>query len=185
MDRFVSARVRSLCVLAACWPGLICGTEALAQTASPAKDPAIKATHVLGLERVARNASGKITVDSDRIRFVAGTASAEIAVASLEDVFTGDDTRRIVGGFLGTLSMFGPYGSGRFLSLFRKEVDVLTLEYRDASGALHGAVLTMSKGDAVEVKRRLIARGARYSLSVEEEETAEAAAKAKKQEKKP
>ncbi len=159
------------------------GGPAWTQTSAPASAP-VSAMHVLGLEKVARNASGKIIVAADSIRFESGKAITEIPIASLEDVFTGDDTRRIVGGFLGTLSMFGPYGSGRFLSLFRKEIDVLTLEYRDTDGGLHGAVLTMAKGKATAVKRQLIGRGARYSLSVEEEEAADAATKAKKQEKK-
>jgi len=126
--------------------------------------------HVLGLENVKRNAKGSLIVEAGTVRFAAGAATAAVPIASIQDVFTGDDSRRAIGGTVGTLSMFAPYGSGRFLSLFRKKIDVLTLEYRDSSGALHGVVFTLPDGQAAVAKKHLVARGARASIPVEEEE---------------
>ena len=125
--------------------------------------------HVLGLENVRHNAKGKLTVETGAVRFEVGTARAEVPLASIEDVFTGDDSQRMIGGTLGTLSMFAPYGGGRFLSLFRKKVDVLTVEYRDSNGGLHGVIFMLPQGQAAAVKKQLIARGARASIPVEEE----------------
>jgi hypothetical protein len=124
---------------------------------------------VLGLETVKPNAKGKLTLAGGALHFDAGKANGQIPIAAIEDVFTGDDSRPALGGTLGTISMFGPYGSGRFLSLFRAKIDVLTIEYRDANGALHGAIFSMPKGEAAKVKVQLVAQGAHASIPVEAE----------------
>lgn len=126
-------------------------------------------TQILGLENIHRNARGTLSVEPSALAFVAGKARAEVATRSIEDVFTGDDSKRLVGGTLGTLSMFAPYGSGRFLSLFREKVDVLTVAYRDANGGLHGAIFMLPRGKAAAIKKQLLARGAQASLPVDEE----------------
>lgn len=128
-----------------------------------------KATVVLGLETIKRNAKGKLTVEPAALVFASGTNRAEVSIPAIADVFTGDDSKRMIGGPLGTLTMFGPYGSGRFLSLFRTKVDVLTVEYRDAEGGLHGAIFMLPWGKATALKKELIAKGAHASLPVEEE----------------
>ncbi|HJY85279.1 MAG TPA: hypothetical protein VKE24_00445 [Candidatus Acidoferrales bacterium] len=128
-----------------------------------------RAQLVLGLETVKPNAKGKLILADGALRFDAGKANGQIPIAAIEDVFTGDDSRRAVGGTLGTLAMFAPYGGGRFLSLFRSKIDVLTIKYRDANGALHGAIFSMPKGEAAKVKARLVGQGAHVSIPVEAE----------------
>lgn len=140
-----------------------------------------KVVHVLGLEKVKRNAKGKLSVEPGKMQFAAGTARAEVLIPAILDIFTGDDSKRMIGGTLGTLTMFGPYGSGRFLSLFRSKVDTLTVEYRDDQGGLHGAVFMLPQGKAALVKKALISQGARASIPVEEEMKQEKS----KEEKKP
>jgi len=44
------------------------------------------------------------------------------------------------------MSMAAPYGGGRFLSLFRKKIDTLTVQYRDVNDGLHGAIFTTARG---------------------------------------
>ena len=141
-------------------------------------------THVLGLEGVQRNVKGTLLVDEHSLRFVSSQGKAEVSLAQVQDVFTGDDSQRVVGGTLQTLSMFAPYGGGRFLSLFRYKVDLLTVEYRDASGALHGIVFTLPDGKAVVVKKQMVEHGAKSSVPIEEDMKKEEK-KEKKAEKKP
>jgi len=69
-----------------------------------------------------------------------------------------------VRGTLGTLSMFGPYGSGRFLSLFRSKLDTLTIKYRDGGDGLHGVIFTLPVGTAEGIKEQLVAAGAHTSV---------------------
>ena len=83
-------------------------------------------------------------------------------------MLTGADSVRAIGGTLGTISMLGPYGSGRFLSLFRKKTSTLTIEYRDADGGYHGAVFSLDQGQSEPLKKQLVAAGAHTSVPIEE-----------------
>ena len=85
-------------------------------------------------------------------------------ISLIQDVVTGSDSQEAVGKTVGIISMAAPYGGGRFLSLFRNKIDTLTVEYRDANGAFHGAIFTMPVGTAEEIKKELIAQGA-HTLS--------------------
>jgi hypothetical protein len=137
---------------------------ALAQqpAAATSAPKTVLVTHLVGMGNVPRNAKGKLTIQGDMVSFD-GTSvpKHEISIGSIEDVQTADDSKRLIGGVLGTLSMFGPYGSGRFLSLFRKQIDVLTIEYRDENGGLHGAIFTMPDGAAAPLKDMLVKAGAK------------------------
>lgn len=166
----LSLLCRSLCV-----PGMLlllfaaAGTDLWAQTADKASDaaPAVRVRHVLGLEGVKRNSRGSLTVQAQALEFKSGSVSGAMPVASIQDVFTGQDSRQVGGKVLTLAKMGVPYGGGRVLSLFSHEkVDSLTLEYRDADGGLHGVVFTMPLGQAVVVKKQLVALGAHASLPV-------------------
>jgi hypothetical protein len=92
----------------------------------------------------------------------------EIPINTIDDVLTGKDSVRAIGGTLGTISMLGPYGSGRFLSLFRKKTSTLTIEYHDASGAIHGSIFSLDEGQAEPFKKILVAAGAKTSVPIED-----------------
>jgi hypothetical protein len=114
-----------------------------------------------GLADVKENAKGMLSVENRNLHFVHGKTMSDVSVASIEDVVTGNDSQETVGKTVGMLSMAAPYGSGRFLSLFRTKIDTLTIRYRDADGGLHGAIFTMSAGKADGIKKELLASGAR------------------------
>jgi hypothetical protein len=63
--------------------------------------------------------------------------------------------------------MFAPYGSGRFLSLFRTKIDTLSLTYVDGSGGVHGVVFSMPEGSSTAAKVALLAQGAKTSVPIE------------------
>jgi hypothetical protein len=52
------------------------------------------------------------------------------------------------------------------LPLFRKKLDTLTIQYRDADGGLHGALFTMPRGKADAIKKELVAQGAHTSVPI-------------------
>jgi hypothetical protein len=60
--------------------------------------------------------------------------------------------------------MFGPYGSDRFMSLFRSKLDTLTIQYRDGDGGLHGVIFTSAVGTAEITKGQLLGMGAHTSI---------------------
>jgi len=127
----------------------------------------VKAKHVLGLEEVKHNTSGTLTIGNGNLEFTKGTIKKDVSATTITEVLQGADTQRTIGGTLGTLTMFGPYGSGRFLSLFRTKIDTLSITYVDASGGLHGAVFTLPKGAGVAAKRALLAQGAKTTVPLD------------------
>src|SRR5258708_10639925 len=97
----------------------------------------VKAVQLIGLTGVKQNAKGTLKVGNGNLQFVHGKTNADINAASIQDVVTGDDTQRSVGGTVGVMSMAAPYGGGRFLSLFRKKIDTLTVLYRHRKRSLY------------------------------------------------
>jgi hypothetical protein len=136
----------------------------------------VKAVQLIGLIGVKQNAKGTLKVENGNLQFVHGKAKSDVNAASIQDVVTGDDTQRSVGGTVGVMSMAAPYGGGRFLSLFRKKIDTLTVQYRDVDGGLHGAIFTMPVGTANAIKAELVSEGA-HTRSTEELNTAASSSK--------
>jgi hypothetical protein len=107
-----------------------------------------------------------------------------VNVAAIDDVVTGEDSQATVGKTVSTLSMAAPYGSGRFLALFRTKFDTLTLRYRDENGALHGVIFALPAGGAEPIKKELLAQGAHTSVGEEQATTAPASANSSSKEQK-
>ena len=148
----------------------------VAPEAAPAAQHAlapVQSIQLFGLSGVKNNTKGTLSVDGDKLHFASSKGTADIPLANVEDVLTGNDSQRVVRGKLGTVSMFGPYGSGRFLSLFRSKLDTITVKYRDSEGGLHGTVFTLPVGQAEPLKKELVARGAHSTAVIEVEASAD------------
>ena len=127
----------------------------------------IRVVQLTGLAGVKDNAKGTLSVENGNLHFVHGKASSDVSASSIQDVVTGADSQRAVGGTIGLMSMAAPYGGGRFLSLFRTKIDTLTVQYRDANGGLHGAIFTMPAGTADGIKKELLTQGAHTTATGE------------------
>jgi hypothetical protein len=123
-----------------------------------------KAVQLTGLIGVKNNTEGSLTIGTGKFRFTHSGSNTDVAPGSMQDVVTGSDSQRVIRGSLGTLSMFAPYESGRFLSLFRSKLDTLTIQYRDADGGLRGVIFTMPVGTSEAIKTELVAQGAHTSI---------------------
>jgi len=120
----------------------------------------VKVVQLTGLAGVKDNAKGTLQVENGQLHFVHGKAISDVSASSIQDVVTGADSQRAVGGTIGLMSMAAPYGGGRVLSLFRTKIDTLTVLYRDADEGLHGAIFTMPVSTADVIKKELVAQGA-------------------------
>jgi hypothetical protein len=172
-------RVVSLLFAAA---AAIAGAGLLAKPAAaqnPMSFPETKS--VFGLEGVKHDTTGTLSVEKGNLVFTAGKKKVEIPASSITEVMTGKDSTRSIGGTVGTLTEFAPYGVGRFLSLFRDKIDTLSVEYRDASGGVHGTVFALVQGNSLGAKKALVDSGAKTSVPVEVEADEPAAPKEKKQ----
>lgn len=139
-----------------------CGMTAVAQdtTQQEASESfAIRATHLMGFESAKNNCSGTLSIQDDLLQFQpTGKTGAHINLGSVRDVFLGEESRQM-GGLPMTLGKVAtPYGGGRVVSLFsHKKYDILTLEYVDSDGGIHGAIFQLDKGQGAIVKRELTA----------------------------
>jgi len=140
-----------------------------------------KVVQITGLTGVKNKTKGVLLVDGSNMRFTHEATKVEVPVGSVEDVITGADSQRFIHGTPGIFLMVAPYGSGRFLSLFRTKLDTLTIKYRDADGGLHGAIFTMPVGKADSMKKDLLAMGAHTTAPLEPEGTKEPAVKEQRQ----
>jgi hypothetical protein len=154
----------------------ICGANA--QQTSKSANSVIALT---GLTGVKDNVKGTLTVENGELHFVSGKKSSDVPAASIDDVVTGEDTQAAVGKTVSNLSMVAPYGSGRFLALFRTKFDTLTLRYRDENGALHGVIFALPTSAAEPIKKELLAQGAHTSLGEERAASAPANSPSKEQ----
>jgi hypothetical protein len=135
---------------------------------------AVNVVQITGFADVKAKAKGNLRLENGNLQFSNSKAKGEVAIASLDDVITGNDSQRVFRGTFGTLTMLAPYGSGRFLSLFRSKVDTLTIKYRDAGGGLHGAIFTMAAGKADPFKKLLVAQGAHTSVPIQDDSNSSA-----------
>jgi|SRR5215469_1006604 len=131
----------------------------------------VNARHVIGLENVKRNSTGKLTVMNGVIQFDEGKTDAKVPIASIDDLAIGTETTQS-GGKAGTVAktaaIAAPYDTGAALSLLlRTKVDILTVSYRDSGGGLHNAILALAKGQAEHQRAQLIASGAHASAPTE------------------
>ena len=150
---------------AAIFSVLAAASPALAQPAAAPVDPNVR--HVIGLDTIKRNATGKLTVQEGNLRFKTNSTEKTVPVASIDDIFVGTETTQSggkTGRVVKTAAIAAPYESGKVLTiLMRTKVDILTVSYHDPDGGLHGAIFALPIGQAVLLRTQLIQAGAHSS----------------------
>ena len=134
----------------------------LAQPGATGTSPDVR--HVIGLDTIKRNATGKLTVQDGTLRFTTGKGETSVPVASINDIFVGTETTQSGGKtarVVKTAAIAAPYESGKVLSiLMRTKVDILTVSFHDPDGALHGAIFALPIGQASVMRTQLTQAGA-------------------------
>jgi hypothetical protein len=148
---------------------LMCTAASSGQTASEPSNStvmfSIRATHVLGFEGAGNNSTGTLSIQDRVLRFQRGSKPVvQITIASVQDVFLGDESKQ-VGGLPMTLGKAAvPFGGGRVVSLFaHKKYDTLAVEYVANDGGIHGAIFELSEGQGKLLRDELAAMGAQVS----------------------
>jgi hypothetical protein len=133
-----------------------------AQPAATAPNPNVR--HVIGLDTIKRDATGKLTVQDGTLRFTTGKAETSIPVASISDIFVGTETTQSggkTGRVVKTAAIAAPYEGGKVLTIMmRTKVDILTVSFHDPDGALHGAIFALPIGQASVMRTQLTQAGA-------------------------
>jgi hypothetical protein len=154
--------------------GVFVATEALASSRHLATSQASQSTSVphvkcvIGLEKIKPNTKGTLSLLPTGLQFATDKNKVNVSTASIQDIFTGQESRQDVSGPAGTLAKAAiPYGGGRIVSLFSHQVEVLTVEYTDSNGGFHGAVFVLASGKATALKDQLVAQGAKVTPHVQ------------------
>lgn len=148
--------------------GLFVAAGTISALSAQPNPPIVNAVQLTGLPGIKQNAKGKLSVENGNLHFASGRTTSDVSAGSIQNVVIGNDSQKAVGKTIGTISMAAPYGGGRVVSLFRKKMDTLTVEYRDADGAFHGVIFTMPLGNADAIRKELVAQGAHTTITTEQ-----------------
>jgi hypothetical protein len=146
---------------------ILFGTGLVGQTTNRAKssasDPAARATHILGMESISKGANGRLSLQEGSLQFQPDEGrDAKIGIASIQNVFCGEQDRQVGGVPMALGQAATPFGGGRVIGLFaHKKFDTLTVQYLDPNGGLHGAIFQLNKGQGQILRSKLQALGAR------------------------
>ena len=176
MNSFRSARpriwARALFLLAIGAPLMFSPTPARGQASpTPQAAPSVVQTDVklvIGGEKVKNNSVGTLSVVGSSLQFATGKAKVEVEASAIQDISTNEDSRQDITGAAHFATMAIPYGGGRALALFSHQVDVLTLQFKDANGGYHGAIFVLPQGQGAPFKKQLVAMGAKASVPLAE-----------------
>jgi hypothetical protein len=110
--------------------------------------PTVSARVLIGLPGVAPNTEGDLSFGAKNLQFTAEHNSSEISKRRIMAVSSGYEQIE-TGGTTGKIArMVIPYGGGLALgAVTHKKVGLLTIEFLDASGEYHGAVLELKTED--------------------------------------
>jgi hypothetical protein len=145
----------------------VASAQTSASSTPGATDANPNVRHVIGLANAKKNASGKLTVQDGVLEFKTSSVDDKVPVSSIEDVFIGTEVTQALGKkgrVIKTAAIAAPFESGRALPiLMRTKVDILTVSFHDAGGALHGAIFALPIGQAGTMREQLIKAGAHAS----------------------
>jgi hypothetical protein len=129
---------------------------------------AVRATVVLGLEGVSKNASGELLVQDESLVFRQRHGSTHsIPVTSIKDVFLSQEDKEVGGTPMAVSRAAAPFGGGRVVGLFsHKNFDFITLTYLDSNGGFHGAICQLKAGDGNLLENELERKGVRVTRSI-------------------
>lgn len=151
--------------LVSLWALLFCfSLNVLAQNTSAPVDPnarfSIRATHLLGLEKAKRNCNGTLSIQGNALQFKqSGKPAEKLNIASIHAIFVGEESKQVGGVPMNLGKAAAPFGSGRVVSLFaHKKYDIVTVEYVDSDGGVHGAVFQLANGQGELVRDSLKAQ---------------------------
>lgn len=135
------------------------------QGKAPVSHPRVRATAILGLEGISKNATGELSIEDDAFVFQTGKGpAARIPIASVQNVSFSQEDKQVGGTPMAMSRAAVPFGGGRVIGLLaHKKYDFLTLEYLDSNGGYHGAICQLNKGQRQVLANELENKGVHVS----------------------
>ena len=135
------------------------------QVRTASSRPLLRARAVLGLEHVANNSLGELSIQDDVFVYSRREGpTIRLPLSAIQGVFLSHEDKQVGGMPMALVRAATPYGGGRVISLFaHKKYDFMTLEYFDSNGGLHGTIYQLNKGQGQVLADELGAKGVHVS----------------------
>lgn len=153
------------CLLILVYLGASLMSQDRGQAKAPVSRPLVRATAILGLEGMSKNAAGELSIEDNAFVFQTGKGpAARIPIGSVQNVSFSQEDKQIGGTPMAMGREAVPFGGGRVIGLLaHKKYDFLTLEYLDSNGGYHGAICQLNKGQRQVLANELEIKGVHVS----------------------
>lgn len=130
-----------------------------------ASSPVLRASAVLGVEGVANNSMGELSIQDDAFVFSRREGpTVRMPLSAIQGAFLSQEDKQVGGLPMALGRAATPYGGGRVIGLFaHKKYDFVTLEYFDSNGGFHGTIYQLNKGQGQVLADKLGAKGVHVS----------------------
>ena len=127
--------------------------------------PVLRARAVLGLEGVANNSMGELSIQDDAFVFSRREGpTVRMPLSAIQGAFLSQEDKQVGGTPMAVGRAATPFGGGRVIGLFaHKKYDFVTLEYFDSNGGFHGTIYQLNKGQGQVLADELGAKGVHVS----------------------
>src|SRR6202162_4234397 len=162
-SRILSGLLRCLVAASCCAASL--SAQDFGQVRTASSRPVLPARSVLGLEGVANNSMGELSIQDDAFVFSRREGPAvRMPLNAIQGAFLSQEDKQVGGMPMAFGRAATPYGGGRAIGLFaHKKYDFMTLEYFDSNGGFHGAIYQLNKGQGQVLADELGAKGVHVS----------------------
>ena len=125
----------------------------------------LRARAVLGLEGVAKNSMGELSIQDDAFVFSRRERpTVRMPLSAIQGVFLSQEDKQVGGTPMALGRAAAPFDAGRVIGLFaHKKYDFVTLEYFDSNGGVHGTIYQLNKGQGRVLADELSAKGVHVS----------------------
>jgi hypothetical protein len=160
----VLIRILRYLVPASCFAASLIAQD-LGQLRTASSSSVLRARTVLGLEGVANNSMGELSIQDDAFVFSRPEGpTVRMPLSAIQGVFLSQEDKEVGGTTMALGRAATPFGGGRVIGLFaHKKYDFVTLEYFDPNGAFHGTIYQLNKGQGRVLADELSAKGVHVS----------------------
>ena len=157
-------RILQCLVAASCFAASLIAQD-FDQVRTAPSSPVLRARAVLGLERVANNSMGELSIqDDDFVYSRREGPTVRLPMSAIKGAFLSQEDKQVGGMPMALGRAATPYGGGRVIGLFaHKKYDFMTLEYFDSNGGFHGTIYLLNKGQGQVLADELGAKGVHVS----------------------
>ena len=157
-------RILRCLVLVSCFAASVIAQD-LDQVRTASSSSVLRARAVLGLEGVAKNSTGELSIQDDALVFSRRERpTVRVPLSAIQGAFLSQEDKQVGGTPMALGRAATPYGGGRVIGLFaHKRYDFVTVEYFDSNGGVHGTIYQLNKGQGQVLANELGAKGVHVS----------------------